>query len=166
MLGFRVWTLDRGGILRPFSADGTWEPGVNTAACHSEPNPRHIPPVADCSCGFYALHDDRDRRFTSWFNDSGHALGAIAAWGEMEVHWPGFRAQHACVVALVLPQRATATHERKLREAADRYRVDLVSRDQLRRAGRRHADWLPGLAPRRLEKAAERDAETVGANSP
>lgn len=146
VLGFRVWCLADDGRLEPYSLGKSWLPGVNTAECCIEGS-RHSPPVGDCGCGFYALHDDRDRRLERQHAKRAHALGAIAAWGEIEVHWAGFRARYACVLALAAPNGASGPHLERLRRAAERYRVPLVPRGRLRAAGRRYADWLPGLAP-------------------
>jgi hypothetical protein len=73
----------------------------------------------------HALHDPDDGRLKL-----GHpAVGAIAAWGEIEVYPAGFRAEYAAVIALALayePSRSTDPPAR-LREAARRYGVRLVS---------------------------------------
>jgi hypothetical protein len=52
-------------------------------------------------------------------------VGAIAAWGEIEVYAAGFRAEYASVIALA-DEPSTAPPPR-LREAARRYGVRLVS---------------------------------------
>jgi hypothetical protein len=120
LVGYRAWRL-AGDALVPWSAGlaGTWTPGVNQARClHAANDPRHAPPVADCSCGLYALagvDDDRLRHDRD-------AVGAIVAWGDVEVHATGFRAQYAAVVALALPAPMAA---------ARRYGVPLVPRADL-----------------------------------
>ena len=101
VVGYRAWHLEDDGTLRPWTFSALpWDPGVNTAVCAREV--RHAPPVADCMCGLYALTDPADRRLDF---RADQAVGAIAAWGDLEVHRTGFRAEHACVTALALPER-------------------------------------------------------------
>jgi hypothetical protein len=74
----------------------------------------------------------------------GHpAVGAIAAWGEIEVYAAGFRAEYASVIALAhLPPRSPSPPA-ALRDAARRYRVRIVSLDDLEAAAREFALPLP-----------------------
>jgi hypothetical protein len=74
-------------------------------------------------CGLHALHDPDDGRLSL-----GHpAVGAIAAWGEIEVYATGFRAEYACVIALAHQPPRSDGQPTRLREAARRYGVRLVS---------------------------------------
>jgi len=134
VVGYRAWHLADDGVLRPWSfPEHPWEPGVTTASCARVPG--HPAPVTSCSCGLYALSDPSDRRL----NFSGdQAIGAIAAWGDLEVHRTGFRAQHACVVALAVPDRAGAELVARLEAAAARHRVALVPARSLSAEARRH----------------------------
>lgn len=119
--GFRAWMVDAGGRLHPYTGQsGAWEVGVNTAACAR--GGRHVAPHQDCMCGLYAFHHLHPQLRGE------PVVGAIAAWGDMEVHRDGFRAQHASVIAL-------ASNGRGARAAAARYGVPLVPRAA-----------LPGLA--------------------
>lgn len=116
--GYRTWMLDRTGALVPYTGQtGPWSAGLNTARCAR--GAAHAAPAADCSCGIYAFHHMhaqlRDEPF----------VGAIAAWGEMEVHRDGFRAQHATVLALA------GTRTPALMKAAERYGVPVVARAAL-----------------------------------
>jgi hypothetical protein len=126
IVGYRAWRLDREELV-PWSAGragaGAWTPGVNQATClHPGAHPDQSPPVADCSCGLYALADPRDDRLRPSFE----AVGAVVAWGDVEVHATGFRAQYAAIVALGLPEDAELGHLTRLREAARRYGVPAV----------------------------------------
>jgi hypothetical protein len=126
IVGYRAWRLDRDALV-PWSAGragaGAWTPGVNQATClHTGAHPSQSPPVADCSCGLYALADPRDERL----RPSYEAVGAVVAWGDVEVHATGFRAQYAAIVALGLPDDAELGHLTRLREAARRYGVPAV----------------------------------------
>lgn len=158
VVGYRAWRLEEDGALVPWTlgAAGAWAPGTNTAACHyarwtGRPAGRpHAPPGPQCMCGLYALHDPSDERLAL---HPGQAVGAIAAWGEIEVHATGFRAERACVVALARPDRADDETAEALERAADRYGVDLVPPGALSAAASRHG--LP-VGPHLLGGAAVR----------
>lgn len=153
VVGYRAWRLADDGELVPWTVAraGAWVPGVNTAACHlshfmvamgegARRTPRHRPPSPTCMCGLYALHDAADPRIAP---GGGSALGAIVAWGDLEVHATGFRAEHACVVALALPHRCGEQERVRLELAAARYRVPLVPQEQLVAAAHEHGAPLP-----------------------
>jgi hypothetical protein len=126
VVGYRAWQLGPGGILFPLAlpAAPPWEPAINRARCFA--GPRHDPheaPGPDCTCGLYALRDPDDGRLKL-----GHpAVGAIAAWGEIEVHAAGLRAEYASVIALAHGPSPSSGPPARLREAARRYGVRLVS---------------------------------------
>lgn len=116
--GFRTWMLDPGGTLIPYTgAVGPWTPGVNTASCGR--GAAHEAPGEGCTCGIYAFHDMHRQLRGEPF------VGAIAAWGDMEVYRDGFRARHATVLALAGDASAPA------RRAAERYGVPIVPRRAL-----------------------------------
>lgn len=113
------------GLLVPWAARqaGAWKPGVNTAVCLTKPGVRrHVAPMPECGCGLYALTSVWDGRL----NPHVLAAGAIVAWGDIEVHYTGFRAGSAAIVALGLPDRCDVEHQDRLRRAAERYGVPLV----------------------------------------
>jgi len=92
-------------------------------------------------------------------------VGAIAAWGEIEVYAAGFRAEYAAVIALVQPSRSTGPPAR-LRAAARRYRVRLVSPADIEAEAREFALPLPDeVLPKRQLRApdgASARQETAG----
>jgi glycine cleavage system H lipoate-binding protein len=134
VIGYRAWHLDDDGLLRAWTfTSHRWEAGANRAACGRDR--RHRPPVGDCTCGLYALSDPADRRLH--LRDE-QAVGAIAAWGDLEVHRTGFRAEWACVVALARPERVDAPQLRRLELAAARYGVELVPARVLSEHAREH----------------------------
>ena len=124
--GYRAWQLGPGGVLFPLAlpAAPPWERGVNRALCLApQGHDAHEAPGSDCTCGLHALHRPSDPRL-----ELGHpAVGAIAAWGEIEVYASGFRAEYASVIALVHGQSRATNPPPRLREAARRYGVRLVS---------------------------------------
>ena len=103
VLGFRVWSVAIDGRLGAVVAGSFWTPGINEAVCDPAVAPsrrRHVAPQPGCNCGFnayFALRKEIRRHHGSL------ALGAIAAWGAMDVYADGFRAQYAQVIALARP---------------------------------------------------------------
>lgn len=140
LIGFRAWRVGPAGWLSPWTlaAAGPWEPGVTTAVCHVRsfgPATRrrpHRPPAAGCTCGIYALAWPADHRL---HGRGDQVVGAIAAWGDIEVHRSGFRAQHAAVVALAAPPPGGPCPT-AVRDAARRHDVEVVPRDRLEEAAR------------------------------
>lgn len=170
VLGYRTWAIDADGWLMPFSLatiSGPWRPGVNHARCHyakwqrgasgPEPAPPHPAPHARCMCGLYALLDPRDQRLP--WNDATLAVGAVGAWGELELHRAGFRAEYATVLALAVPRRTAPHLLARHEKAAARYGVELVAPDLLEAFGRRHAAPVPAsLLPSRRPEVPNRRA--------
>src|SRR3954465_746626 len=101
LIGFRAGRVEDDGALVPWAlvGSGAWAAGVNTAVCHA--GRKHRPPDPGCMCGLYALASPSDRRL---HGSDGQIVGAIAAWGDVELHRTGFRAEHAAVVALAEPR--------------------------------------------------------------
>jgi glycine cleavage system H lipoate-binding protein len=102
----------------------------------------HRPPGPRCSCGIYALTDVGDGRLIEHLGPHG-AIGAVAAWGEMEVHHGGFRAERACVLALADPPELSRFRRGRLQRAAERYGVPLVPYAELDAVASLHASPLP-----------------------
>lgn len=198
VLGYRAWAIDRQGRLWPIADRRVaWEPGINTARCNCrvtgalafdwslhegrrvlEPHPLHDAPDQDCTCGLYSWRRPqrrwaRDGRFAS----GSRVCGAVACWGRVQVHGPGFRAEHACVVTLAYPAGTGVEAMRTLERVAARYGVELVALDDLDRAASRHGSPLPdSLGAEHLDPGplgattsahtAEADLEPLRAASP
>lgn len=150
VLGFRTWALDDEGWLLPFSLGaiaGPWRPGTNQATCHyakwrgDGSRVKHDAPAPRCMCGLYGLADAHDPRLPHDAPDL--ALGAIGAWGDIEVHRSGFRAEYATVLALAVSPRAPARLRLRHERAARRYGVELVAPELLEVTGLRHAAPVP-----------------------
>ena len=164
VLGYRAWAIDDRDRLWPLSdRRGPWEPGVNTARCNCrypnalsfewnwrdgrrvlEPAPGHAAPAEDCVCGLYAWRrPSRPWALDPRFASGRFVCGAVASWGQLQVHHDGVRAQYACVTVLAYPRETDAEAMRILKRVAARYRVELVPLEALEAAASRHASPLP-----------------------
>jgi hypothetical protein len=151
--GYRAWQLGPGGVLFPLALPAVppWDPTVNRARCFAPHHDAHEAPAPHCGCGFHALHDPADTRL-----ELEHpAVGAIAAWGEIEVYATGFRAEYASVIALARRPSRSAEPPARLRAAARRYGVRIVPFDRLEAEAREFALPLPDEA---LPKPSARGA--------
>jgi hypothetical protein len=151
--GYRAWQLGPAGVLFPLAlpAAPPWEPTVNRARCLAPRHDAHEAPAPRCGCGFHALHDPADGRL-----ELEHpAVGAIAAWGEIEVYAAGFRAEYARVIALAYRPSRSPEPPTRLREAARRHGVRIVPFDRLEAEAREFALPLPDEAlPERSTRSA------------
>jgi hypothetical protein len=112
VIGYRQWTVDDEGFLTSIGVTGAWGRGTNVARCQPQSmwlsaleKPRKScddSPGPACSCGIYAYHQMHSDWLTEppWSGTAHLMVGAIVAWGRMEVHKDGFRAQYAEPVAL------------------------------------------------------------------
>jgi hypothetical protein len=143
LIGYRQWRIEDDALWSPF-ASHRWQRGVNTAECaphggHPEPPPGH-----HCTCGLHAWYRPCPRLGYATPDLIG---GAVALWGEVELHPTGVRAQFAAVVVLVLPLAHTAKR-RRLIAIADALEVDIVPSRHLATAAAHHGLPLAcGLAP-------------------
>ena len=143
LIGYRQWGLHDDALWSPF-VEYMWGRGVNVADCasaggHFDPAPAH-----DCACGLHAWYRPCPRLGYATPDLIG---GAVAMWGEVELHASGMRAQFATIVALVLPLAHTPKR-RRLAAIAEALEVEAVSARQLVETARHHG--LPigaGLAP-------------------
>lgn len=144
VLGVRAWRVESGVLCSTFS-NRPWHLGVNQAECLDletfEPRPdAHRAPAARCRCGIYGLHNFNSR-YRYWFDDDGWpaVIGAVAAWGQMQIHPSGFRAEYAQILALSVPPSLAE----EARGTAQRYRVPLVDPNELEAVALAHARPLP-----------------------
>lgn len=169
--GFRSWTLRApeaaakepvAGSLHPgwTNSDNPWPPGDFKARCEAHAvslydKPPHTAPDADCACGIYAVHElssvPSSPRPPPWDARNVEVClpvtGVIRAWGDIEVHWEGFRAEFAEVFAFA-PREADVPRGVDwvlpiLRLTAEKYGAELVPFDQLPDAARRAGGIVP-----------------------
>lgn len=113
VIGFRQWLIGPDLDLMSAGNHGVaWRRGENVATCVG--GKCKEPPSKKCECGLYALHSPDNfwygpgspranpfaQRVLAYNADSQHIAGVISAWGRIEVHAEGFRAENARVVAL------------------------------------------------------------------
>jgi hypothetical protein len=159
VIGYRQWRLDD-WVLSPIGYTSTppWRPGVNTARCAIDPGytitfgtspapaavgpaaEQHAAPHNECQCGLYAYHDP-----IKTYPAYGYVWGAVAAWGNIEVHHNGFRAQYAQIVALAEPESREEAENLRW-TAREIYKVPVVPYDQLVVEAERHGKSLPAAA--------------------
>jgi hypothetical protein len=145
VLGYRLWRLGMDALWSPYVED-RWTRGVHTAVCraqaavHDDAAPGH-----DCSCGIYAWYEPC--LILGWAATRHLVAGAVALWGEIELHPFGMRAREAMVVALVAPPWHR-TKWRRLMDVARDLDVDAVPARRLQTEALRHAAPVPaGMAP-------------------
>ena len=110
VVGFRSWRIANGRLQSPY-IPCRWEGRVMHARCYDanralvrgegwldEP---HASPHRDCQCGIYAYHRMGLR---SYYGEMWWCEGVVSAWGRIEVHADGLRAEHARVEALGVPE--------------------------------------------------------------
>jgi hypothetical protein len=175
VVGYRSWNLRDDGQLWPLREHRTpWQVEVNTARCDCgtsdrlhfewsiidgrrvlEPAPLHDAPAESCTCGLYSVR----RPATEWeqeiaFLNADRVAGAVASWGRIQVHGTGIRAEHACILALAVPERAGLAAAQKIERAAARYGVDAVALTDIEIAAAEHGSALPD----EIHAAADRDS--------
>jgi hypothetical protein len=138
VIGFRHWRLHGGGLWSLRATD-RWQRGVQTARCDSASHDRPAP-VNGCTCGIYAWYGPPPRGSSAATRDL--VAGAVALWGQIELHAHGMRAQHAMVLALALPF-SRGEKRRLVLAAADALEVPAVPARKLMAAALQHGELIP-----------------------
>ena len=139
VIGFRQWRLRDDGLWSLHAAD-IWGRGLQTAPCLGEEAHSGPAPQNECTCGFYAWYSPTPRTASAATPDL--VAGAVALWGQVELHAHGMRAQHAMIVALALPFSWGAKRRRLLGIARD-LEVPAVACRKLKAAALEHGDVIP-----------------------
>jgi hypothetical protein len=159
---FRDWHALPEGLTSPRTGV-TWASPVLTAECRPRTaedlvRPSHHAPGHDCSCGIRGyFHPNRD---TSKVDFQG-VTGVITAWGQVEVHEDGIRAEFARVQALGVYSRWTRRQKAMVSAIAGDLGVDLVDLRDLEAAAAYYATPVPAALVPRMEKARLGRARTV-----
>jgi hypothetical protein len=146
VIGYRQWRIHDGALWSAYS-DDRWQRGVNAARCHAaDGGHAEGAPGQDCSCGIHAWY--RPCPPLASPATSTLVAGAVALWGEIELHSSGMRAQYGMVVALVRPVLSRAKRRDVTRLAAS-LEVEVVPARLLQSVALRHGSPVPpALRPR------------------
>ncbi len=134
--GIRKWSTHWRGdrpVLRAAVQGGRWKGGgePTKARCRFAKED-HDAPDPHCGCGLYGVHP---ARYEEWaksrfgvpdLDPGSEVLGVIEAWGRVELHRDGFRAEYAKPHAIV---RIGGTGVGGTRAIAERHRVGHLSFD-------------------------------------
>jgi hypothetical protein len=146
VIGFRHWSVRGDRLFSPFRGD-TWDQLELHARCELGTHEPSDVPARDCNCGVYAYYEQPPRSSAATRE---LVIGAVAVWGELELHAGGMRASHARILALALPP-TRGRKRRQLAAAAHYLEVPAVSFRELGRIARRAGSPAPrDLRPPRL----------------
>jgi hypothetical protein len=137
VVAFRSWRLAGERLMSPF-IPCRWQDRVMHAACFDanrgltrgvgwleEP---HLSPHEACQCGIYGYYTPGPR---SWFGEAYWCEGVVSAWGRLVVHGDGFRAEHARVEALAVPDGLRRFGVGHVHRAAETLEVPVIAHDEL-----------------------------------
>jgi hypothetical protein len=137
VVAFRSWRLAGELLVSPF-IPCRWDGREMHATCYDANrgltrgvgwlDAPHESPHPDCQCGIYAYHTPGPR---SWFGEAYWCEGVVSAWGRIVVHGDGFRAAHARVEALAVPDGLPQRGPEQVRRAARALGVRVVAQADL-----------------------------------
>ena len=158
VIGYRGWYFE-GYMLKSSSMPYQWHVGDNQAECEARKDllqgrpfvnrvgeviGDHHPticPNAECECGLYAMHD---ARFALAMATLPNMIGgAVAAWGRIETHAYGFRAQHAKPILFTYDQSDDPELVERKRAIAGELDIPLVPFEQLEQEACNHGAPVP-----------------------
>ena len=160
LYGLRAWTVGGGKRLEALAQHGSWASGSNPTRARCAAGRGHRAPAHDCSCGLYALHPSVAQCKSSFARarDAARAgrtadvSGIVAAWGAVELHESGFRAEYARPHALLLPAGAGDGYAQLVRALAAGHHAEVWKIDSGHDLHRRCVEHNLGLS-----KAAVKD---------
>jgi hypothetical protein len=145
VVAFRNWRVVD-GRLRSVYEPVFWLDPMQRADCRAEHrgHPPHDAPASGCTCGIYASHRP-DYEFPTL--DYRGVSGIVTAWGNIEVHADGIRAEWVQVEALSIYERWTRRQIDAVRAVAEDLGSDVIDLDDLAAAAGRYGVRLDrGLA--------------------
>jgi hypothetical protein len=124
VVAFRKWRVVD-GRLRSLYEPIFWLDPMQQASCRAanRANPSHAAPHAGCTCGIYASHQP-DYEFPTI--DYRGVSGIVTAWGNIEVHDDGIRAEWVQVEALSVYDRWTKRQIDAVRTVAEDLGSDVI----------------------------------------
>ncbi len=128
--GLREWTCSsrrRRPRLAAKVHNAAWPPHGAALKAHCLHHD-HPAPASACDCGIYAWHPSEAHAAfvfppADW---RGSVTGVVEAWGALDVHADGFRAEHARARWLVQPATADAATADHLRALAEEYDAEVL----------------------------------------
>lgn len=164
--GLRNWEVDfdQGELrLTALTMAAVWSSsGVPTKArCEVSGGRDHNAPTSSCDCGLYALHPTvesaRQLLYTGSHPGSMKVLGIVEAWGRMEVHGSGFRAEFARPVSLVVrPEDRWTDWGQLIERLAGIYDADVLFLSEPEELAEHCSSRAPGLSPDVVEELLAR----------
>jgi hypothetical protein len=158
VIGFRAWKLS-GHRLEAMTAPDYWGPDVKHATCMLHAvmakafvgnvtvgETSHDAPHPGCQCGLYAWHEPSE-----WWTEEPDGelrdplvYGAVRAWGAVEVHAQGFRAEYAQIAVLAFNEAVMSyRHVRRLQALAGEFGLPLVEAAEIERRSREFGSPVP-----------------------
>jgi hypothetical protein len=136
VVAFRKWRIVD-GRLRSLYEPVFWLDPMQRADCRAEHrgHPPHEAPQSGCTCGIYASHE-ADYEFPTV--DYRGVSGIVTAWGHIEVHADGIRAEWVQVEALSIYQRWTRRQIDAVRSVAEDLGSDVIDLNDLEAAAGRY----------------------------
>lgn len=159
---FRAWTLDGYRLRSANPAGGHWSAGVNRAACRRpayDPMPplqalwagladegasatAHRAPDPRCRCGLYGWYDaDRLAGFPGFGAEL--VYGAVLAWGRLEAHADGLRAEYAEPAMLAYSESQSFRHVRRIQAIGSELELPVVELRELEQAAAAVGEAVP-----------------------
>jgi hypothetical protein len=140
IIAFRKWRVVD-GRLRSLYEPVFWLEAMQHAECRSgtHSGAPHEVPHSRCSCGIYASHEP-DYRFPTV--DYRGVSGIVSAWGAIEVHADGLRAEWVQVEALSVYSHWGRRQTEAVGAVADSLGVDVVDLYDLEAVAGRYGSRL------------------------
>ncbi|MGO9973192.1 MAG: hypothetical protein ACLP01_10345 [Solirubrobacteraceae bacterium] len=148
VVGYRAWRLKGYSLVPLVMSDATWRVEDNEAECRASHlrltfRRSHAAPAKHCSCGLYAYHSAEALMMKVPGVDEEMVYGAVVAWGRMEVHRAGFRAQFGRPVALAFTERTPIEARRRHAAVAEELGLPYVAPGELQLEGEKHGSPVP-----------------------
>jgi hypothetical protein len=124
VVAFRKWRVVD-GRLRSLYEPIYWLDPLQRACCRAahRDSPPHAAPRSGCTCGIYASHEP-DYEFPTV--DYRGVSGIVTAWGNIEVHDDGIRAEWVQVEALSIYERWATRQSDAVRTVAESLGSDVI----------------------------------------
>jgi hypothetical protein len=155
LYGLRAWTVGGGTRLESLAQQGAWASGSKPTKARCAAARGHRAPAHKCGCGLYALHPTvgecqssfgKARRSARAGGAGGDVFGIVAAWGEVELHESGFRAEYARPHALILAADHGDGYARRVRALAAGHDAEVWEVDSGHHLHRRCVEQNLGLS--------------------